>query len=146
MSVINAGPSPAWLGALAIISFGGLVVAAFASGYHLASDAPSDMAALRAGSSSRDATSRSASSNGSETDPATAFAPIPGMIAEPLIDIERAQLTKEPGESQVLAALPPGQRVTISREAGDYLFVRYEREGKEHEGWAHRINIEREEP
>jgi hypothetical protein len=146
MSVINAGPSPAWLGVLAIISFGGLVVAAFASGYHLASDAPSDVAAMRAGSSSRGATSGSASGNGAEADTATTFAPIPGTVAEPLVDSERAQLMKEPGESQVLSELPPGQRVTISREAGDFLFVRYQLDGKEHEGWAHRINIEREEP
>jgi hypothetical protein len=141
MSFINAGPSPVWLGALASISFGGLVVAAFASGYELARDAPidSDAPSLRAASSG-------AASSGEGLDSATTFAPIPGKIAEPLVDPERALLMKGPGESPVLDQLPAGRRVTISRESGDFLFVRYERGGKEHEGWAHRINVEREEP
>jgi hypothetical protein len=139
LSFINAGPSPAWLGVVAAITFGGLVAAAFASGYHLASDAPrgSDL-----GSAASD--SRSASSGAGED--TAAFAPIPGRIAEPLVDDERSGLMKAPGESEVLDELPPGQHLSISRESGDFLFVRYERDGKEHEGWAHRINVEREEP
>jgi hypothetical protein len=139
MSFNNARPSPVWLGVVAVISFGGLVASAFASGYHLASqepivsDAPST--ALREPVS---ATSDSAS--------AAAFAPIPGRVAEPLVDRERAVLMKEPGAGDVLDELPAGRSVTISREAGDWLYVSYERAGKEHDGWAHRINIEREEP
>jgi hypothetical protein len=139
MSLNNVGLSPAWLGVLAIASFGGLVAAAFASGYHLASDVPidSDLAAGRAAAEA---------SAGAELDSVTTFAPIPGRIAEPLVDRERAVLLKEPGESGVVDQLPAGRRVTISRESGDFLFLRYERNGREHEGWAHRINIEREEP
>lgn len=142
MTFINAGPSPAWLGVVAIVSFGGLVVAAFASGYHLASQGPiaSDTATSGRARSSRPA------STGADSAGATAFAPIPGRIAEPLVDRERAVLMKDPGEGDVLDELPAGRSVTISRESGDWLYVRYERDGKDQEGWAHRVNIEREEP
>jgi hypothetical protein len=148
MSFINAGPSPAWLGVVASISFGGLVVAAFASGYHLASHSPLDgeVASERIATSSNVATSGPATDTGGESDTSAAFAPIPGKVAEPLVDRERAVLTKGPGDGEIVDELPAGRRVTISRESGDFLYVRYERGGKEHEGWAHRINIEREEP
>jgi hypothetical protein len=138
MSFNNARPSPVWLGVVAIISFGGLVASAFASGYHLASQVPiaSDAAKGR----------REPVSAGSDSANAAAFAPIPGRVAEPLVDPERAVLMKEPGEGDILDELPAGRSVTISREAGDWLYVSYERGGKEHDGWAHRINIEREEP
>jgi hypothetical protein len=55
-------------------------------------------------------------------------------------------LLARPGDSKELDELPAGRNITISRESGDWLFIRYERDGKEHEGWAHRVNIEREEP
>lgn len=139
MSFNTARPSPVWLGVVAIISFAGLVASAFASGYHLASHAPieSDAAAVAG---------RAPVSESSESANAAAFAPIPGRVAEPLVDRERAVLMKEPGEGDILDELPAGRSVSISRETGDWLYVSYERDGKEHEGWAHRINIEREEP
>jgi hypothetical protein len=139
LSFINAGPSPAWLGVVAAITFGGLVAAAFASGYHLASHTPQ-------GGDLESEPSESRGASGAREGIAAAFAPIPGRVAEPLVDDERAGLMKEPGESEVLDQLPPGHRLSISRESGDFLFVRYERDGKELEGWAHRINIERDEP
>lgn len=147
MTFVSARPSPASLGVVAILSFGGLVVAAFASGYHLASHAgtlkvatdepAADQAEVGAAS---DAEGASSAAN------AAAFAPIPGRIAEPLVDRERAVLRAAPENGDVVDELPSGRKVTISRESGDWLFVRYQRDGKEHEGWAHRINIEREEP
>jgi hypothetical protein len=149
LSFVDVGPSPAWLGVVAGISFGGLVVAAFASGYHLASHSPSDTRVALASASSEDSSSTAASS-AAASDPigadSAAFAPIPGRVAEPLVDRTRAVLLKAPGNGDVTDKLPAGRRVTISRESGDYLYVRYERDGKEHEGWTHRINIEREEP
>jgi hypothetical protein len=138
MSFVNAGPSPVSLGVVAILSFGGLVVAAFASGYHLASHASTETVA---------ATEASASAKGaSSAANAAAFAPIPGRVAEPLVDREMAVLRAAPEDGAVVDELPSGRSVTISREYGDWLFVRYERDGKEREGWAHRINIERDEP
>ncbi|HTV26018.1 MAG TPA: hypothetical protein VMG12_45280 [Polyangiaceae bacterium] len=147
MAFVNAGPSPASLGVVAILSFGGLVAAAFASGYHLASHsgaakaATDQPAAEKAGvSAASDAEGASSAAN------AAAFAPIPGRIAEPLVDRERAVLLAAPDSGDVVDELPSGRSVTISRESGDWLFVRYTRDGKEREGWAHRINIERDEP
>jgi hypothetical protein len=141
MSFVNAGPSPISLGVVAILSFGGLVVAAFASGYHLASHTGaggSDTGALSAPKAGGDGA-------GSEVN-AAAFAPIPGRVAEPLVAREKAVLLSAPESGDVVDELPSGRDLSISRESGDWLFVRYERDGKQHEGWAHRINIEREEP
>lgn len=139
MTFINAGPSPVSLGVVAILSFGGLVVAAFASGYHLAS---------HAGTAPVVATERAAADGegGNAEANEAAFAPIPGHVAEPLVDRAQAVLRAAPENGEVLDELPSGRRVTISRESGDWLFVSYERDGKEREGWAHRVNIERDEP
>jgi hypothetical protein len=145
MSFVNAGPSPVSLGVVAILSFGGLVVTAFASGYHLASHSGADQSDTAALS---DADGEAASGDdgpGSEEN-AAAFAPIPGRVAEPLVDREKAVLLAAPEDGDVVDELPSGRNLSISRESGDWLFVRYERDGKEHEGWAHRINIERDEP
>lgn len=140
MSFVNVGPSPVSLGVVAILSFGGLVVAAFASGYHLASHTGTEAA------STRQVGGEAASDGASPEANAAAFAPIPGRVAEPLVDRDKAVLLSAPESGDVVDELPSGRTVTISRESGDWLFVRYERDGKEHEGWAHRINIERDEP
>jgi hypothetical protein len=144
MSLVNAGPSPVSLGVVAILSFGGLVVAAFASGYHLASHSGtshSDTGALSAPEAGGTADDGSRSEAN-----AAAFAPIAGRVAEPLVDREKAVLLSAPEDGDVVDELPSGRNLSISRESGDWLFVRYERDGKELEGWAHRINIERDEP
>lgn len=139
MSLVNAGPSPVSLGVVAILSFGGLVVAAFASGYHLASHSgTATLSAPEAGAAADD--------DGSSSANEAAFAPIPGRVAEPLVDREKAVLLSAPEDGDVVDELPSGRTLSISRESGDWLFVRYERDGKELEGWAHRINIERDEP
>jgi hypothetical protein len=144
MTFVNAGPSPMSLGVVAILSFGGLVVAAFASGYHLASH--SGTAEVSAPELvAEGAASAGAEAPGSEAN-VTTFAPVPGRIAEPLVDREKAVLLSAPENGDVVDELPSGRNVSISRESGDWLFVRYERDGKQHEGWAPRINIEREEP
>lgn len=140
MTLTSAGPSPAWLGVFAVLTFAGLVVAAFASGYHLASLEP--LVATEAGEQAPS----SASGSGSAGENAAAFAPIPGKVAEPLVDRDRAVLLAQPGDGKELDELPAGRSITISRESDDWLFIRYERDGREHEGWAHRVNIERDEP
>ena len=137
MDVMSAGPSPAWLGVLAIISFGGLVTAAFASGYHLASDAP-------AAPVSRTAASRAESADiGADTAaPELAGA---AVVAEPLVDRAQAVLRAEPVNGDIIDELPAGRSVSISRQAGDWVMIRYERDGKPREGWTHRVNIKPEE-
>jgi hypothetical protein len=81
-----------------------------------------------------------------ETGDAAAFAPVPGKVAEPLVDRDRAVLLAQPGDGKELDELPAGRAVTISRESEDWLFIRYERDGREHQGGAHRVNIESEKP
>jgi hypothetical protein len=120
MNFISAGPSPAWLAAFAVISFGGLVGAAFASGYHLASDAPVASASGRSGSR-------------------TSWVG-PARIAEPLVDHDRAVLRAEP-EGEIVDELPAGRSVTITRESGEFVMLRYERDGQIRIGWTHRVNI-----
>ena len=144
MNFVNAGPSPVSLGVIAILSFGGLVMAAFASGYHLASHAAAPPAAA---SAPRSGASGAEDGEGTSSEAsAAAFAPIPGRIAEPLVDRDKAVLRAAPEDGAVVDELPSGRSVTISRESGDWLFVSYQRDGEEREGWAHRINIERDEP
>jgi len=135
MNFLSAGPSPAWLGVAGMLSFGGLVIAAFASGYHLASDAPPPRAvpvATRA--------ERALGGDGSEELTGS------GSIAEPLVDRARAVLRAQPVNGDVVDELPAGRSVTILRQAGEWVLIRYERDGKPREGWAHRVNIKPGEP
>lgn len=137
MNFISAGPSPAWLGSIAAISFGGLVLAAFASGYHLAIDPPPTKQRVLA-----PAKTSAADALGEEAAP-----PIhAGTVTEPLVDREQAVLRAEPVDGEIVDELPAGRKVTVSAQSGEWLFVRYERDGKAHEGWTHRVNIEPEGP
>src|SRR4051794_24330583 len=121
MNFISAGPSPAWLGAFSVLSFGALVAVAFASGYHLASDAPAN-----AESASARGSSSSSTSNPGLVGPA--------RIAEPLVDRERAVLRAEP-EGEIVDELPAGRSVTITRQSGEFVMLRYERDGQLRIGW-----------
>jgi len=135
MNFTSAGPSPAWLGVAGIVSFGGLVIAAFASGYHLASDAPP-----RATSSVSRA-ERAVSPNTVE-DTLTGS----GTVAEPLVDRQRAVLRAVPVNGEIVDELPAGRDVAILRQQGDWVLIRYDRDGKPREGWTHRVNIKPGEP
>ena len=137
MNYINAGPSPTWLGAFAALSFGGLVVAAFASGYHLAIDP----APVRARSLVAVPAGEADGADAPQAQPIQA-----GSVAEPLVDRDQAVLRNEPVDGEIVDELPAGRRVTVSAQSGDWLFVRYERDGKAHEGWTHRVNIRPDEP
>lgn len=129
MTFISAGPSPAWLGVFGIISFGGLVIAAFASGYHLASDPPPRAARPRVESAAEE--------------PQPVLVPRgPGRVAEPLADRQRAVLRAEPVDGEIVDELPAGRSITILEQSDDWLMLRYERDGQVKEGWAHRVNIE----
>lgn len=135
MSFTSAGPSPAWLGVAGIISFGGLVIAAFASGYHLASDAPPPRPAPIVTRGERaPAADRVEELTGT------------GSVAEPLVDRQRAVLRAEPVNGEIVDELPAGRSVTILRQRGEWVLIRYERDGKSREGWTHRVNIKPGEP
>jgi hypothetical protein len=110
-----AGPSPAWLGALALAGFAALIGAAFASGYHLVG-AGSESPAIRTSSRT-------------------------GIVREGL-KADRAVLREKPEETaSVVAPLPSGVAVTILSESGEFAQIRYERQGKSFEGWTPRANL-----
>ena len=64
-----------------------------------------------------------------------------GSVAEPLVDRERAVLRALPVNGEILDELPAGRDVSILRQQGDWVLIRYERDGKAREGWTHRVNI-----
>ena len=135
MNFTSAGPSPAWLGVAGIVSFGGLVIAAFASGYHLASDAPPPRA-----TSSLSRAERAASGETGEELTGS------GSVAEPLVDRARAVLRAAPVNGEIIDELPAGRSVAILRQQGDWVQISYDRDGKAREGWTHRVNIKPGEP
>ena len=137
MNFISAGPSPAWLGVVAAASFGGLVLAAFASGYHLAIDPPPSKAVALVAEPAADPDALDAE----QAKPIQA-----GTVAEPLVDRAQAVLRAEPVDGEIVDELPAGRSVTVSAQSGEWLFVRYERDGKAHEGWTHRVNIRPDQP
>lgn len=126
----SPGPSPAWLGVAAVASFAGLVIAAFASGYHLveeappkvSSAAPAALAAPRARAASSAEPARSAT-----------------VREQPRQ--ERAVVRRKPDTGEVIDHLSAEQRVTILAEEGAWFQIRYERQGQEREGWTHQVNL-----
>jgi hypothetical protein len=117
----SAGPSPTWLGIFAVASFGGLVMAAFASGYHLVGDP-------QPGSTSSVSVARGAT---------------PASEAVVRKDVERARavLRAKPDGGEVIERLVPEQLVSILAERGDWRQIRYERDGKTREGWTEAVNL-----
>jgi hypothetical protein len=117
----SAGPSPLWLGVIAILSFGGLVVAAFASGYHLVGDAPVGLApaAPNAGAG-KVARSR---------------------VVRRDIEKERAVARSSPERGEVVGKLRPEQPVSILAEKGEWVQIRYEQDGQAREGWIEAVNL-----
>lgn len=122
----SAGPSRLWLGVIAILSFGGLVLAAFASGYHLVGDAPVGLA------------------------PA---ASLPGEVRVARSRVVRRDVGKgrvvarsDPEGGEVVGELPPEQPVSILAEKGEWVQVRYEQGGNTREGWVEAVNLSPAEP
>jgi hypothetical protein len=110
-----AGPSPAWLGALALAGFAALVGAAFASGDYLV--------------------------GGGSENPAIRTVSRTGIVREGLAP-DRAVLREKPDETaSMVAPLPSGIAVTVLSESGEFAQIRYERQGKSFEGWTPRANL-----
>lgn len=117
----SAGPSPLWLGVIAILSFGGLVLAAFASGYHLVGDAPVGLApAVPVAGERRGARSR---------------------VVRRDIEKERAVAHSTPEGGEVVGKLRPEQPVSILAEKGAWTQIRYEEDGETREGWIEAVNL-----
>lgn len=113
----SVGPSPAWLGALALAGFAALVAASFASGYHLVGGASDTVVAAR--------------SPGSRT-----------AIVREGLSSDRAVLRERADDAaNIIARLPSGVAVTVISENGEYAQIRYDRQGKAFEGWTLRANL-----
>ena len=113
-----AGPSPAWLGAVALAGFAALVLASFASGYHLVGGTPENAAAQAQSAGARSAIVREG------------LPPDRGVLRE-----------KPENTASIAARLPAGVAVTVLSESGEFAQVRYERQGQEYEGWTLRANL-----
>jgi hypothetical protein len=162
----RATMSPAWLGIFAVLSFGGLVLASFASGYHLvmktaprgtaaasedspaeprtAGDAPSALAA-------NDLTGPAGgSAAGSTGGPATAAGPPTGAAANdpaeavvrPNLPPNRAVVRSRPETGGIVARLPSNQRVAVRGRQGQWVRVEFERKGKHVLGWTLETNLQ----
>lgn len=116
----SAGPSPLWLGVIAISSFGGLVMAAFASGYHLVED-PRAVSALA-----------SAAPGAAGARPA---------LVRALAADEQAVVRSRPGGGEVLGQLSAEQPVSILAEQAGWVRIRYEQGGEAREGWLEAVSL-----
>jgi len=124
----SPGPSPAWLGVAAVASFAGLVIAAFASGYHLVGEAPPNVSSAAPGVEARP-------QNAASGEPARV------AIVREQPRQERAVVRRKPETGEVLDHLSAEQRVTILAEEGAWFQIRYEQQGQEREGWTHQVNL-----
>jgi hypothetical protein len=113
----SAALSPAWLGLVATVSFGGLVLASFASGYHLAGGDAANGAVAGPVIESRTATVRQH------------------------LDAERAVLLDSPQGRKVLAPLPADQTVTVLAREGGWARIEYRRGGTHFTGWTQEANL-----
>jgi hypothetical protein len=154
----RAALSPAWLGLFAALSFGGLVLASFASGYHLVmKTAPRSVPAEAAGKPATRAASpgadvaaeqagKSAASEAAGSGGAAAKAPVATDPAEaivrPNLRPDRARVRSQPETGVVVARLPSNQRVTLRGRSGEWLHIEFDRKGKHVDGWTQETNLQ----
>jgi len=164
----RAALSPAWLGLFAALSFGGLVVASFASGYHLvmksavlsapaaAAGNPSASAAESPGATSAAAASGDApSAQGGAAGAAARGVALSGLassglassdppeaIVRPNLRPDRALVRRQPESGAVVARLPSNQRVALRGRSGDWLHIEFDRKGKHVDGWTQESNLQ----
>lgn len=143
--------SPAWLGLFALTTFGGLVLASFASGYHLVmKTAPSAETAVvaeekvpaavgAAGAAAAVAPPAAATSDSESpraaTDPAEA-------IVRSNLPPDRALVWARPESKPIVGRLPSKQRVAVLGRKGTWLRIEFERAGKRVRGWTMESNLQ----
>jgi hypothetical protein len=120
----RAAISPAWLGLFALGSFGGLVIASFASGYHLVvkgtapgAPAPSGAPAAVSAPAAREAVTRQ------------------GLMPD------LAVVRSEPEKGEILARLPANQSVSVLVQEGRWARIEFARDGKSVSGWTLASNL-----
>lgn len=165
---LRATLSPAWLGIFAALSFGGLVIASFASGYHLvmktaprgvSEDSPAGSAAAEPsaapGAQSAPAANDTAGAGGPGGGPITGGPGAAGgsatggaasdpaeAIVRPNLPPNRAVVRSRPETGGIVARLPSNQRVTVRGRQGQWLRVEFERKGKHVLGWTLETNLQ----
>jgi hypothetical protein len=150
--------SPAWLGLFALATFGGLVVASFASGYHLVmktaprADAVSPAAERPAAAGSGGATSAaapaasasaatSASAGGSGQGARASSDPSETTVRTNLPP-DRALVWARPESKQIVGRLPSRQRVRLLGREGSWVRIEFKRAGKQVSGWTMESNLQ----
>lgn len=167
---LRATLSPAWLGIFAALSFGGLVIASFASGYHLvmktaprgalvaseenpAASAAEPRAAAEPGGTAPSAPAANdtagAVGGGGPGGGAAAGGPSTGGASEPAEAIVRANLPpnravvrSRPETGGIVARLPSNQRVAVRGRQGQWVRVEFDRKGKHVQGWTLETNLQ----
>jgi len=135
----RAALPPAWLGLFAIASFGGLVLASFASGYHLVvSPVPGEPPAGSASGGSASA----GSASGSASAPTAVSAPAPReAVVRRGLTPDLAVVRSEPEKGEILARLPANQSVSVLSREGLWARVEFSRDGKSVAGWTLASNL-----
>jgi hypothetical protein len=156
----RAAPSPVWLGLFGALSFGGLVLASFASGYHLvmktapqsASAAPADPL-VATGPASSNGTAAPVQSGRGGASGAAAAPPAPATkngsspsdtaeaIVRPNLRPDRARVRSQPESGAVVGRLPSNQRVAVRGRDGQWLHIEFDRNGKHVDGWTQESNL-----
>jgi hypothetical protein len=167
---LRATLSPAWLGIFAALSFGGLVIASFASGYHLvmktaprgalpaseenpATSAADPRAAAEPGGTAPSVPAANdtaaAVGGGGPGGGATAGGPSTGGASEPAEAIvrtnlppNRAVVRSRPETGGIVARLPSNQRVAVRGRQGQWVRVEFDRKGKHIQGWTLETNLQ----
>jgi hypothetical protein len=142
--------SPAWLGLFALTTFGGLVLASFASGYHLVmKTAPRTELVATAGETSSEAvggggaaTAEPSAVAASELEsPRAASDPAEGIVRTNLPP-DRALVWSRPESKKIVGRLPSKQRVAVLGRQGTWLRIEFERAGKHISGWTMESNLQ----
>jgi hypothetical protein len=140
--------SPAWLGLFALATFGGLVVASFASGYHLVmktapraepltpvAAAPPEVAGAGGAAAATGGGAAGAVGAATPADPAEA-------IVRQNLPPDRALVWAQPKSKKVVGRLPARQRVALLGRQGTWVRVEFKRAGKQISGWTMDSNLQ----
>jgi hypothetical protein len=136
----RAALSPAWLGVFAVSTFGGLVLASFASGYHLVMKSPprSEPAPVVIAEPPPPpvvaAPAAAPKPKAPTPDPAEA-------VVRPNLTPDRARVFSKPHAGVVVARLPSNQRVAVRGRDGEWLRIEFDRKGKRVIGWTPESNL-----
>lgn len=141
--------SPAWLGLFALATFGGLVVASFASGYHLVMKTapraePMAPAAevLPVVGGAGGAASATGAAPAAAAEPARAAADPAEAIVRQNLPPDRALVWAQPASKKVVGRLPGKQRVALLGRQGTWVRVEFKRAGKQINGWTMESNLQ----